>query len=210
MPTPSIRPAQRPAPRIEVDTPLVPRAVAEGVCEEAGVWLDQPLPRRWIRELTARANTIYAHNPRFRRKVRGPGNLGRDYLWMFARHWLSALLWEHRPQLHARLPSSYNIGHPLPPKPDMPPHWLNPKSGVDWKKYSQQKRKEKAGTRPDGIFRVTSANLQPVSSLSSLPALRPAAKAGRKTVRRIPPPTRPRPCPAPDCAFAAAAHFPFP
>src|SRR3989442_11855097 len=81
-------------PRIESDTPIVPRAVMEAVCEEAGVWLGQPLPRRWIRELTARANTVYAHNPRFRRKVRARGARGRDYLWAFTRHWLTGLMWE--------------------------------------------------------------------------------------------------------------------
>lgn len=197
-------------PRIDLDTPLVPRAVAEGVCEEAGVWLDQPLPRRWVRELTAYANSVYAHNARFRRKVRGPGNSGCDYLGVFVRHWLCGLLWERRPHWHAHLPASYNAGQPLPPKPDTPPHWLNPKSGVDWKEYNQQKRKEKAGTRPDGISRVTSANLQLASSLSSFRAVSPDMKAGRKTVRRMPRPVCPRPCPAPEYAFAAAAHFHFP
>jgi len=114
--------AQLPAAlRIESDTPIVPRAVMEAVCEEAGVWLGQPLPRRWVRELTAYANTVYAHNPRFRRKVRAPGNRGRDYLWAFTRHWLAGLMWERRPQLHARLPNSYSVGHPLPPKPSIPP-----------------------------------------------------------------------------------------
>src|SRR5437879_881291 len=107
-------------PRIELDTPIVPRAVMEAVCEEAGVWLGQPLPRRWVRELTAYANTVYAHNPRFRRKVRAPGDRGRDYLWAFTRHWLAGLMWEQRPQLHARLPNSYSVGHPLPPKPAVP------------------------------------------------------------------------------------------
>jgi len=110
-----------PIPRIESDTPIVPRAVMEAVCEEAGVWLGQPLPRRWVRELTAYANTVYAHNPRFRRKVRALGNGGRDYLWAFVRHWLAGLMWERRPQLHARLPNSYSVGHPLPPKPAVPP-----------------------------------------------------------------------------------------
>ena len=116
------RPAARlpSAPRIESDTPIVPRAVMEAVCEEASVWLDHPLPRRWVRELTAYANTVYAHNPRFRRKVRAPGNKGRDYLWAFTRHWLAGLMWERRPQLHARLPNSYSVGHPLPPKPAAP------------------------------------------------------------------------------------------
>jgi len=103
-------------PRIELDTPIVPSAIAAAVLEEAGVWLGQPLPRRWIRELTAYANTVYAHNPSFRRRVRGQANSGRDYLWAFTRHWLAGLMWERRPQLHARLPNTYCVGHPLPPK----------------------------------------------------------------------------------------------
>src|SRR6266567_4168166 len=141
-------------PQIESDTPIVPRAIMEAVCEEAGIWLGQPLPRRWIRELAARANAVYAHNPRFRRKVRARGNSGRDYLWAFTRHWLSGLMWERRPQLHARMPNSYSVGHPLPPKP-------------------------------------------------TVPSVRP------KTIRRIPPSARMRlpSRPAPDYAFAAAAHF---
>ena len=47
-------------PRIDSDTPIVPRAIIAAVCEEAGLWLGQPLPRRWLRELTARANVVYA------------------------------------------------------------------------------------------------------------------------------------------------------
>ena len=154
MPTAFRRLGKLCAPRIELDTPRVPWAVAVGVCEEVGVWLDQPLPRRWVRELTARANTIYAHNPRFRRKIRSQGTSGRDYLWMFMRHWLAGLIWERRPHLHARLPADYCVGRPLPPKPSVPPRQL-------------------------------------------------------KTVRRNPPPARPRPRLAPDYAFAAAAHFHF-
>ena len=46
MPAAFRRPVRRRVPRIELDTPIVPRAVAEGVWEEAGVWLGQPLPRR--------------------------------------------------------------------------------------------------------------------------------------------------------------------
>src|SRR2546426_7530 len=105
------------APRIESDTPIVPRAVMVAVCEAASVWLGHPLPRRWVRELTARANTVYAHNPRFRRKVRAEGNSGRDYLWAFVRHWLAGLILERRPDFHALLPASYNCGHPLPQEP---------------------------------------------------------------------------------------------
>jgi hypothetical protein len=103
-------------PQMELDTPLRPRAVAEAVWEEASVWLEQPLPRRWLRELIAEANTIYAHDPRFRRKLRAEGDSGREWLWVFMRHWLAALMYERRPYLHARLPVSYNTGHPLPQK----------------------------------------------------------------------------------------------
>ena len=58
MPTEFRSPMQQCALRIESDTAIVPRAVMEAVWEEAAVWLGQPLPRRWIRELTAHANTI--------------------------------------------------------------------------------------------------------------------------------------------------------
>lgn len=103
-------------PQIELDTPLVPRAVAEAVREEAEVWLGEPLPRRWRVELIARANTVYARNPRFRARLRRGADAGRDWLWAFMRHWLAALIQRHRPHLHARLPQSYNVGHPLPLK----------------------------------------------------------------------------------------------
>lgn len=106
-----VQPRARP---IEQETAIVPRAIAEGVCEEASAWLQQPLPRRWVRELTAHANTVYAHNPCFRRKVSAAGDGGRDWLWMFMRHWLAALLHKRRPNLHARLPASFNTGQPLP------------------------------------------------------------------------------------------------
>ena len=151
LPGPSRPTHQPPIARIEADTPIVPRAVMEAVCEEAAIWMGQALPRRWIRELTAHANTVYACNPSFRRNVRAKGNKGRDYLWAFTRHWLTALMCERRPRLHARLPDSYSIGHPLPPK-------------------------------------------------------RSAPRRRLETDRRIPP----RPRPAPNDAFAAAAHFSFP
>jgi hypothetical protein len=100
--------------RMDHETPIVPRAIAEGVCEEASVWLKHPLPVRWVRELATRANAIYTHNARFRRKVKGGGNAGRDYLWMFMRHWLSALIQQHDAHLFARLPGSYCTGTALP------------------------------------------------------------------------------------------------
>jgi hypothetical protein len=102
--------------RIDWDTPILPHLVAWCVWSDTAVWLGSPLPRRWVRELVGYANTVYAHNDRFRRRINGVGDRGRDYLWMFMRHWLAALLKERRPHLHARLPASFNVGQPLPPK----------------------------------------------------------------------------------------------
>jgi len=101
-------------PRIEHDTPLVPQAVASAVWEEASLWLGEELPRAWRVRLTERAEAVYASNPRVRRRLRSPGNGGRDWLWAFTRHWLAALIWKHRRPLYSRLPASYSVGHPLP------------------------------------------------------------------------------------------------
>ena len=100
--------------RIEHDTPLVPRAVASGVWEEAGTWLGEELPRAWLTRLTERAEAVYASNERVRRRLRGPGNGGRDWLWAFTRHWLAALIWKRRRALYIRLPASYSVGQSLP------------------------------------------------------------------------------------------------
>lgn len=92
----------------------MPRAIAEAVCEEASVWLRRPLPRRWVRELIAHANAVHASNVRFRRKMFSPGDAGRDWLWMFMRHWLAALIRRRDEVLFARLPGSYCVGADLP------------------------------------------------------------------------------------------------
>jgi len=113
----STRPSRRrrkPRTGIEADTPLVPRAVATAVVEEAGVWLQQELPPKWVNVLVTRASTLYTRNARFRRRLNAPGNAGRDWLWAFTRHWLAALLLKHRPDQYARLPPGYQIGRALP------------------------------------------------------------------------------------------------
>ena len=100
--------------RIETDTPVVPRAVAASVWEEARVWLGEELPPEWVNGLALRANAIYARNPRFRQIIQRRGNAGRDWLWAFTRHWLAAMILSHRPDWHARLPKRYNVGAALP------------------------------------------------------------------------------------------------
>lgn len=112
-PPPSPRPRRRSESRIERDTPILPHVVAEAVWEEASTWLGARLPRAWIGELATRAETVYARNARFRRRLRSGGSEGRDWLWAFTRHWLAALLHEHKPHLHDQLPASFSNGADL-------------------------------------------------------------------------------------------------
>lgn len=105
----------KPRRTISTATPIIPPAIALAVLEEASAWLDTPLPQHWIGKLAERAETVYARNARFRQLINGRGNVGRDWLWAFTRHWLSGLLAKHRPDLAARLPSHFKIGRDLTP-----------------------------------------------------------------------------------------------
>jgi len=94
--------------------PLVPAAVAYGVCSEVSGWLGHALPEDWVERLVIKAEVVAGRNARFRGLLRQPGDRGRDWLWAFMRHWLAALLKRQQPEWHARLPAEYNVGHPLP------------------------------------------------------------------------------------------------
>lgn len=102
--------------RIEQDTPIVPRAVAEAVWEEASVYLQTGLPRAWMDHLAVREDRVYRRNAHFRKLICRNANAGRDWLWAFTRHWLAALIRKHRPELHRRLPAGYNVGGEFPPR----------------------------------------------------------------------------------------------
>ncbi|MEY2429687.1 MAG: hypothetical protein QOJ40_2572 [Verrucomicrobiota bacterium] len=111
---------QRVSNRIEDDTPIVPSALAEQICEEAGLWLGEAFPRKWMLELAERANVVYQHNARFRQLLRKAGDKGRDWLAAFMRHRLYALLASRRPDLCQRLPRSFANGRDLPPPTSRP------------------------------------------------------------------------------------------
>jgi len=90
-PTPLSVSAQRRTPRIELDTPiragaLLWRAFARQPYGLAA--LASPLGSRTHR----RANTVYAHNPRFRRIFAAGATKGARLSWTFARHWLAGLV----------------------------------------------------------------------------------------------------------------------
>jgi hypothetical protein len=121
--TPRSRPAQlrlalkkpgRRRPDLVRETGLIPFAAAQTVVEEISRFLSVSLPRRFAVRLSSQAALIYANSDSFRRKLRRPGERGRDLLYVFMRHWLAARLHSERPDLFARLPSSYAVGEPLP------------------------------------------------------------------------------------------------
>ena len=97
-------------PSIVGDTPMVTRAAAEAVWEEAHQLLGEELPQEWIDLLAEKAETIYAHSTRFRRRLRGANCSGRDWLWAFMRHWLADLVLKQEPAWYARLPVRYAVG----------------------------------------------------------------------------------------------------
>jgi hypothetical protein len=101
---------------LQGDSPLVPQGVAGSVLEEASTWLGADLPKEWAVVLAERAVVLYARHRRFRGRVSQSGDRGRDWLWAFMRHWLSALVYRHNPALYSRLPISYSAGGPLLPR----------------------------------------------------------------------------------------------
>lgn len=81
---------------IENDTVILPDIVANAVIEQANHLLNinllstRPDLMGW---LTGYATAVYANNPHFRKKIQSnanKGNAGRDWLYSFMQHWLSA------------------------------------------------------------------------------------------------------------------------
>ncbi|HLP03762.1 MAG TPA: hypothetical protein VK163_17165 [Opitutaceae bacterium] len=99
-------------PQLESDTPLVALAAARSVLDEAAVLVGQPLPARFAARLAHRARRVYGHSDSFRRKLRARGDSGREWLHVFLRHWLAALLRDESPTLFARLPAAFANGSP--------------------------------------------------------------------------------------------------
>jgi hypothetical protein len=84
---------------IGLDTGIMPDMVAESVVEKAAVLLDAGFSERdvgyYAGRLVEQAETLYLNNPDFRKKIRSErdgGNAGRDSLYAFMQHWLSARL----------------------------------------------------------------------------------------------------------------------
>jgi hypothetical protein len=97
---------------VEKVTGLCPLYLAFTVTDEVRQYCQADLPDGFSDQLAARAETVFAHNDFWRRKIKG--RQGRNWLLACMRHWLSALLCRQRPDLFQQLPSSFQIGHPLP------------------------------------------------------------------------------------------------
>lgn len=104
---------------IEADTSIMTDVLAEAVCEDAARLLDLPtVDERLVGYLTAYANTVYSHNPRFRRKVRSEanhGNAGRNYLYIYMCHWIAGELIKQGASRRLLVDSGFSMGHLLTP-----------------------------------------------------------------------------------------------
>ncbi len=96
--------------RVARETGLLPWLVAEAVCAEAARLLGSEEPYRYAPRLAARAVQLYAVNAPFARRLRAPGERGREHLRAFLRHWLAARLARDHRALYHRLPPAYSVG----------------------------------------------------------------------------------------------------
>lgn len=95
-------------PKIEDDTLLLPHVIADCVCREAAHFAKSEVPMTFADGLAARAETVYANHPAWRRKLRRSD--GRDVLAAFMRHWLAAALRAQQPAVFRALPQRFANG----------------------------------------------------------------------------------------------------
>jgi hypothetical protein len=95
----------------------MPEVIAETVVGEAERFLQAGLPAGFAERLAARAHHLYGVNPRFKKTLNGPGNQGRDRLYVYMRHWTAGWLKREQNPLFKQFPWEYAMGRPLPPKP---------------------------------------------------------------------------------------------
>jgi hypothetical protein len=99
---------------LERDTLLMPDAIAESVVQEAERFLKAELPAGFTERLAAKAHYLYPRHRHFKKVLNGPGNVGRNSLYMYMRHWTGGWLKRERSPLFKKLPWSYAQGRPLP------------------------------------------------------------------------------------------------
>ncbi len=109
---------------IEDETPLMPWIVSDGVVQEVVGYLsehglEQEAEKLYTRRdaigdaMTNKANSIYKHNPHWRKKINGRGNTGLAYLRMFIMHWMASDLRKTQPVVFCALPPRFAMGEEL-------------------------------------------------------------------------------------------------
>lgn len=91
---------------------------------EAERFLKADLPDDFAARLAAKAQQLYLRHKHFTKMLKRPGNLGRNHLYMYVRHWTAGWLKRERPALYKKLPWSYAQGQALPATPKhITPTW---------------------------------------------------------------------------------------
>lgn len=98
---------------LEADTCLIPEIIADSIVREGAALLpalqsDEALVREVADGLASKAYAIYTKNKSFARNLRK--NDGRDVLYSFMRHWLSAVALQ---RWNIRMPAHFANGLPL-------------------------------------------------------------------------------------------------
>jgi hypothetical protein len=108
------------------ETDILPEIVAESVVDSVTTYLYYAGGKtaeaeqfnaereRLVEGLVGYAERVYDHNESFRKKLRSRGNRGRDTLYSFMRHWLSAEIKIGMPNIARLIPASFANGEPLP------------------------------------------------------------------------------------------------
>lgn len=104
---------------IERDTPIVPLLVAEAVVGEVERHVGLPLARRRdvMDRLWLLAESQYAHDEPWAKRLRARGNRGRDFLYGQMRRWLALIVQYEENWIWWQLGSlrqSWSAGEPLP------------------------------------------------------------------------------------------------
>jgi hypothetical protein len=104
---------------ISEETPILPVVVADAVIHELAYYLhgkgiELKVSDDLADKLADKAEHCYANNPAFRKRIRSKadqGRAGRDWLYAFMRHWLSAEF-PHGSEVWQNLPSDFCVGRP--------------------------------------------------------------------------------------------------
>jgi hypothetical protein len=99
--------------QIEAETDLLPGIIAGKIAGEPADL--GAMPYEQIEPLAAylehRAEQVYSGNKTFRARLNVRGNAGRDYLYMFMRHWAAAWIQKNLGMTAYRaLPDGFNLG----------------------------------------------------------------------------------------------------